>query len=45
MRRNKIYILSLTILAFVLVMSGCSAKALKNRNKHSENNSMPQNKP
>ena len=45
MRRNKIYILSLTILAFVLVMSGCSAKALKNRNKHSENNSMPHNKP
>ena len=33
MRKTIISILCLTILAIVLVMSGCSAKALKNRNK------------
>ncbi len=34
--RNKKFVLtflSLTILTFVLVMSGCSAKTLKNRNQ------------
>ena len=52
MSRNKLFycFLSLTILALVLVMSGCSAKALKNSNNKnnksnfsSQNNNQPQN--
>ena len=39
MRRNIIYFLSLTIIAYVLVMSGCSSEALKNN----KNKSVSQN--
>ena len=46
MRSRKIvpFFLSLTILALVLVMSGCSSKALKNRIKNNKNNISSQNK-
>ena len=45
MRKPIIYFLSLTILAFVLVMSGCSAKTLKNRNqRNNKDNLSSQNK-
>ena len=43
MRKPIIYFLSLTILALVLVMSSCSAKALKNSNhKNNKDNSFSQ---
>ncbi len=40
MRKPIIYFLSLTILAIVLVMSGCSAKALKNSDKKNNTNKL-----
>ena len=44
MRKSINHFLSLTILAIVLVMSGCSAKALKNSNqKNNKDNSFSQN--
>ena len=45
MRRNKtcIYFLNLTILAFVLVMSGCSKGAAKGPGKNNNDNALSQN--
>ena len=40
MRKSINHFLSLTILAIVLVMSGCSAKALKNSDKKNNKNKL-----